>query len=485
MKGKVNLCSLLDEGGNLVTADEEKAEVFNAFFASVFSGKTTCLQDNCSLGLVDGASEQNGPPIVQEEEVRQLLRCLDAHKSMGPDGIDPTVMRELADEPAKLLSIIYQQSWLTGDPPGGCGNAVDVVYLDFSKAFDTVSHSTLLEKLAAQGLDRSTLCWVKNCLHGRAQRVLGNGAACSWQPVTSGVPQGSVLGPALFRIFIDNMDEGIESLMSKFADGTKMGACVDLLEGFELQESKVQRMPPWQYLGLSIGKRTIVLQKLAIRTKIRTLADVHQPYGALNWALGELAHRECWVAKQGNLTSNALADLLADEEITRQVTLQNRAVIDYLLLLHGHQCEEFEGLCCFSLSSKVENIHKTIQRMKDMVGKIKRETDDRLSRLVKDWGLSGWVGSILKTSLLILFIIDIALISCGVIKKMIHKLMVNITRSPPVNHATIPSASEEDIELEEGLSIEGQHHEGWPTQQEWFAKCYPGSEHLLPPAQFS
>ncbi|RMC09564.1 hypothetical protein DUI87_13718 [Hirundo rustica rustica] len=237
--------------------------------------------------------------------------------------------------------------------------------------------------------------------------------------------------------------------------------------------------------GTQIGKRTIVLQKLAIRTKIRTLADVHQPYGALNWALGELAHRECWVAKQGNLTSNALADLLADEEITRQVTLQNRAVIDYLLLLHGHQCEEFEGLCCFSLSSKVENIHKTIQRMKDMVGKIKRETDDRLSRLVKDWGLSGWVGSILKTSLLILFIIDIALISCGVIKKMIHKLMVNITRSPPVNHATIPSASEEDIELEEGLSIEGQHHEGWPTQQEWFAKCYPGSEHLLPPAQFS
>ncbi|RMB97253.1 hypothetical protein DUI87_26282 [Hirundo rustica rustica] len=182
-------------------------------------------------------------------------------------------------------------------------------------------------------------------------------------------------------------------------------------------------------------------------------------------ALGELAHRECRVAKQANLTSNALADLLADEEITRQVTLQNRAVIDYLLLLHGHQCEEFEGLCCFSLSSKVENIHKTIQRMKDMVGKIKRETDDRLSRLVKDWGLSGWVGSILKTSLLILFIIDIALISCGVIKKMIHKLMVNITRSPPVNHATIPSASEEDIELEEGLSIEGQHHEAGPPSK--------------------
>ncbi|RMC20710.1 hypothetical protein DUI87_01562 [Hirundo rustica rustica] len=116
-KGKANLSSLLDEGVNLVTADEEKAEVLNAFFASVFSGKTTCLQDNCSLGLVGGVREQNGLPIIQEEAVRELLRCLDIHKSMAPDGIHPRVMRELADELAKPLSIIYQQSWLTGEVP--------------------------------------------------------------------------------------------------------------------------------------------------------------------------------------------------------------------------------------------------------------------------------------------------------------------------------------------------------------------------------
>ena len=101
---------MLDAKGNLVINDQDKA-------ATVFNTKTSYSQGTQTLELVDRDGEQNRPYIIHDQMVLDLLQKLDNHNSMGPDGLHPTVLRELADVLAKTLSIILQQSWLTRNIP--------------------------------------------------------------------------------------------------------------------------------------------------------------------------------------------------------------------------------------------------------------------------------------------------------------------------------------------------------------------------------
>ncbi|CAM4534756.1 unnamed protein product [Lepidochelys kempii] len=102
------------------------------------------------------------------------------------------------------------------------GDPVDIVYLFFQKAFDKVPHQSLLHKLSCHGIRGKILSWIENWLKDREQWVGINGKFSEWKGVSSGVPQGSVLGPILFNLFINNLEKGVNSEVAKFADDTKL-----------------------------------------------------------------------------------------------------------------------------------------------------------------------------------------------------------------------------------------------------------------------
>ena len=97
---------------------------------------------------------------------------------------------------------------------------LDVIFLDWSKAFDKVSHSMLLSKLHQYGICGSPWHWISPSLLGRSQCVQFRGASSSWVPLESSVPQGSSLGPLLFNLFILDLPSFVQSPLPQYADIT-------------------------------------------------------------------------------------------------------------------------------------------------------------------------------------------------------------------------------------------------------------------------
>jgi hypothetical protein len=130
------------------------------------------------------------------------------------------------------------------------GYAADVIYTDFSKAFDKVPHRRLLHKLRAYGICGTLLKWIESWLVGRQQRVVIDGHSSEWKSVTSGVPQGSVLGPLLFVLYINDLPDRIGTNIKLYADDSKI---INIIkspnDSLELQ-TDIDRAVNWSHMWL-------------------------------------------------------------------------------------------------------------------------------------------------------------------------------------------------------------------------------------------
>ena len=124
---------------------------------------------------------------------------------------------------------------------------VDVLYLDFSKVFDSVDHNILLQKLQIHGINGSLLRWFESYLNDRQQRVVIEGAASSCSPVTFGVPQGSILGPLLFVIFINDLPDHVSSSTNSvlYADDAKLYSEIRSVHNCQSLQENLTMLGKW------------------------------------------------------------------------------------------------------------------------------------------------------------------------------------------------------------------------------------------------
>ena len=126
------------------------------------------------------------------------------------------------------------------------GRQTDMIVMDFSKAFDKVSHNKLISSLHEYGIDSTTLEWIRSFLSGRTQSVVVDGAESDSLPVTSGVPQGSVLGPAMFLVYINSLPKGVNSTVRLFADDTVIYREISAEDDHHTLQADLDTLVQWE-----------------------------------------------------------------------------------------------------------------------------------------------------------------------------------------------------------------------------------------------
>ena len=125
------------------------------------------------------------------------------------------------------------------------GHPVDVIYCDFQRAFDSVPHQRLLRKVYCFGIRGQVLAWLEAFLTGRRQRVVVNGVKSGWAPVMSGIPQGTVLGPTLFLLYVADLPSNLQNNVQMFADDTKLYGRSGSVEECKTLQADLQVLEVW------------------------------------------------------------------------------------------------------------------------------------------------------------------------------------------------------------------------------------------------
>ena len=335
----------LKQGNRLITAIAEKADVHNLQFQSVFTTKEPLsltrickmkLQDMADCGKLSPEALPPGvlksTPVMEDFSISvagilKLLQNLKPGKAVGPDRLKLLLLKELREEIAPIMQVIFERSIQTGKLPTewcrakvtpvfkkgdkssaanyrpisltcilckvldhimashlvkhldkhdllydlqhgfrekrscetqltmlfenlakntSAGKQTDLILLDFSKAFDKVSHSKLLWKLHQYGIRGNALSWIRAFLGDRSPTVVFEGEESGSVPVTSGVPQGSVQGPILFLVDINDLPDELSSQVRLFADDTAVYLTVGGSDDGTVLQTDLDRLSMWE-----------------------------------------------------------------------------------------------------------------------------------------------------------------------------------------------------------------------------------------------
>ena len=169
----------------------------------------------------------------------QISRHLSTNRIISPHqhGFQPGLSCE-----TQLITVIYEWALVLN-----VHGQVDVMFLDFANAFDSVHHERLLLKADYYGIRNKTNTWLQSFLTGRSQRAVIHGSASSWSPVISGVPQGTVLGPILFLMFIYDLPTNTTSGIKLFADDCVLYRPINSVSDHFALQRDLDQLEKWAY----------------------------------------------------------------------------------------------------------------------------------------------------------------------------------------------------------------------------------------------